>query len=56
MVKIQVIMFENKGLGHKTHYWMKEDELPAKRISKDKWFKLYDLPDTKVLGPLTKEM
>jgi len=55
-IQIQTIMYEDKGLRYKTHYWMKEDELPAKKIRKDKWFELHYLPDTEVLAPLTKEM
>ena len=55
--KIQTIMHQGKGLRFKNYYWMKkDDELPAKKIRKDKWFELYYLPDTEVLAPLTKEM
>jgi hypothetical protein len=32
---------------------MKDGKNPAKKISKKKWFELYDLPDTKILAPIT---
>jgi hypothetical protein len=55
MIKIFTIL----PLSKKTiHYYMKEDENKAKRISCDKWFKLYDQipsnPDIKMLPPLTE--
>jgi len=34
---------------------MKDGDEPAKRISKDKWFQLYDTGNVEVLAPLTKE-
>jgi len=39
----------------KNEYWKKIGNEPAKKISVAAWFKLYDLPETKVLAPLTIE-
>ena len=38
-----------------TFYMKHINEKEAKKISKSKWFELYDKPDTKVLQPLYSE-
>ena len=50
--QIQTILYKPS---FKNHYWAKKGDEPAKRISKAKWFELYDLPGTEVLPPLTVE-
>jgi uncharacterized protein YxjI len=54
MIKIQTILQTNKGNLYKTEYWMQEDDKTPKRISKSKWFKLYD-QNAIVLPPVTRE-
>jgi len=53
VIQIQTIHYIPE---HKTHYWMKDGDQKAKRISKSKWFQVYDLPrcEIEVLPPLTK--
>lgn len=53
-VNIFVILEPNKGM-KETFYMKLINEKEAKKISKSKWFELYDKPDTKVLQPLYSE-
>jgi hypothetical protein len=38
------------------NYWMKDKNKNPKKISKKKWFDLYNTSDVEVLPPLTKEV
>ena len=62
VIKIQTIMTEHtpklrrgKLETFKNDYWMKDGDQQAKKISKKEWFRLYNIPETVVLAPLTKE-
>ena len=41
---------------HKTHYWKKEGNQKAKKISKKEWLELHDLGHSEVLAPITKQL